>query len=117
MAHMIAGIRLLGLGGVLLLAPLPALADPAFKMEGNFLRNQVCKGDGSESEPLRVRITGDQIFYAGGVCTIDERKQEEATIAMRVTCKFKSGTVLSSNITFTKRDETSVDMAQIDGSY
>ena len=88
-------------------------------MEGNFLRNQVCEGDGSDSEPLRVKITTDQIFYVGGVCAIDDRKLDESsiTLTMRVTCKFKSGTVLSSSIRFTKRDETTVDMAQVDGSY
>ena len=94
-----------------------AQAGELFTMEGNFLRNQVCEGDGSDNEQLRVKITKDQIFYVGGVYSIDERKLETVTFTMRVTCKFKSGTVLSSSITFTRRDETTVDMAQVDGSY
>jgi hypothetical protein len=36
---------------------------------------------------------------------------------MRLTCKFKSGAVLSSGVTFTKKDDNTLDMAQQEGTY
>ncbi len=101
----------------LVLSLQPAPAEHVFAIEGNYLRNQACEGDGSNNQPLLVKITPDQIFYVGGVCSIDERKQEGNVITMRVTCKFKSGSVLSSYINFTKKDDNTLDMAQLDGSY
>ena len=90
-----------------------ALADDTF--EGAYLQNQACRGDKSDPEFLRVSISPREISYAGGVCSIDDRKDDGKKIAVRVTCKFKSGSVMSDNLTFTLRDDSTLHMAQKDG--
>jgi hypothetical protein len=94
-----------------------AVAEDKLVIEGTYLQNQPCHGNGSDPEYLRVKITPQDISYAGGVCAIDDTKQDGKTFTMHVTCKFKSGTVVSDNISFTVRDEKTLKMAQKDGSY
>ena len=94
-----------------------AQAQDKLAIEGNYLQNQPCRGNGSDPEYLRVKITPEEISYAGGVCSIDEKQQDGKKFSIRVTCKFKSGTVVSDNIAFTVRNEKTLDMVQKDGSY
>jgi hypothetical protein len=94
-----------------------AVAEEVFVIEGTYLRNQICERDSKWPDARLVRITDQEIFHAGGVCSIDDKRREAKTISMRVTCKFKSGAVLASSINFTLRDEKTVDMAQQDGSF
>src|ERR1700686_5233815 len=89
-----------------------ALAEGDFPIEGVYTQNEACRGDGSKQEFLRVRITPQDVSYAGGVCSIDTRQQDPDKVRMKVTCKFKSGSVLSSSISFTKKDTNTLDMAQ-----
>lgn len=93
-----------------------ARADANFPIEGTFTQNDQCK-DPVKQKFLLVTITPAQVSYAGGVCTIDDKKLEGDTMAMRVTCKFKSGAVLSSSVSFTKKDDNTFNMAQQDGTY
>jgi hypothetical protein len=95
----------------------PALAEDLLVIEGNYLQNQPCQGNNKDPDYLRVKITPQEISYAGGVCSIDERQQDGKTFTMRVTCKFKSGAVVSDKIAFTVRNEKTLDMVQKDGSY
>ncbi len=95
----------------------PALAEDQLAIEGNYLQNKPCQGNNKDPEYLRVKITPQEISYAGGICSIDERQQDGKTFTMRVTCKFKSGAVVSDKIAFTVRNETTLDMVQKDGSY
>jgi hypothetical protein len=94
-----------------------ACAQGTFPLEGIFTQNEVCKGDGSQQQYLRVKITPEDVSYAGGVCTIDMRQLDGNVMAMRVTCKFSSGAVLASSISFTMKDNNTFDMAQTDGTY
>jgi hypothetical protein len=94
-----------------------AWAESDFPIEGVYTQNEACRGDGSKQEFLRVKITSQDVSYAGGICSIDSRHQEADTIGMKVTCKFKSGAVMSSAISFTKRDNNTLDMAQQEGTY
>jgi hypothetical protein len=88
-----------------------------FPLEGIFTQNEVCKGDGSQQQYLRVKITPNDVSYSGGVCTIDMKHLDGNTMAMRVTCKFTSGAVMASSISFTMKDNNTFDMAQQDGTY
>jgi hypothetical protein len=111
---------LLGSALAALVAVLPAgstWADGDFPIEGVYTQNEACRADGSKQEFLRVKITPQGVFYAGGICSIDTRQQDADTVAMKVTCKFKSGAVMSSTISFTKKDNNTFDMAQQDGTY
>jgi hypothetical protein len=94
-----------------------ALAADDLPISGNYTQDEPCKGDGSDPDYLKVKITPEQIAYASGVCTIDNRKMDGKKISLRVTCKFISGAVMSSDVSFTSRDEKTLDMAQQDGSY
>jgi len=93
------------------------LAEGDFPIEGVYTQNEVCRGDGSKQEFLRVKITSQDVSYAGGICSIDTRQQDADKVSMKVTCKFKSGSVLSSTISFTKKDNVTLDMAQQGGTY
>jgi hypothetical protein len=94
-----------------------ALAEGDFPIEGVYTQNEACRGDGSKQEFLRVKITSQDVSYAGGVCSIDTRQQDADKLSMKVTCKFKSGAVMSSAISFTKKDANTIDMAQQNGTY
>jgi hypothetical protein len=94
-----------------------ALAGDSFVFEGTYLQNKPCQGDGSDAMLLRVTITPQEITYAGGVCAIDDKRQDGNKLSLHVTCKFKSGVVVSDNISFTAQDDRTLSMAQQDGSY
>ena len=94
-----------------------AFAEGDFPIEGIFTQNEVCRGDGSQQEFLRVKVTSQDVSYSGGVCSIDSKQQNGDSLAMRVTCKFSSGAVMGSAITFTKKDVNTFDMAQQEGTY
>ena len=92
-----------------------ALAEGDFPIEGVYTQNEACRGDGSKQEFLRVKITSQDVSYAGGLCSIDTRQQDADKLGMKVTCKFKSGAVMSSTISFTKKDNNTFDMTQQEG--
>ena len=94
-----------------------ALAEGDFPIEGVYTQNEVCRGDGSQQQFLRVKVTAQDVSYSGGVCSIDSRQQDGDNLAMRVTCKFTSGAVMASAVTFTKKDNNTFDMAQQEGTY
>jgi hypothetical protein len=94
-----------------------AWAEDSFPIEGVYTQNEACRGDGSKQEFLRVNISPQDISYAGGVCSIDTRQQNADKVGMKVTCKFKSGSVRSSTISFTKKDNNTFDMEQQGGTY
>jgi hypothetical protein len=94
-----------------------ALAEGDFPIEGTFTQNEVCRGDGSKQQFALVKVTPQDVSYSGGVCTIDSRQLSGNNLSMRLTCKFTSGKVLSSGVTFTKKDDNTLDMAQQEGTY
>jgi hypothetical protein len=94
-----------------------AAAEGDIPIEGTFTQNEPCKGDGSQQKFKVVKITPTDVSYSGGVCSIDDKQQDGNNLAMRVTCKFKSGAVLASAVTFTQKDTNTFDMAQQDGTY
>jgi hypothetical protein len=94
-----------------------ALAEGDFPIEGIFTQNEMCRGDGSQQQFLRVKVTAQEVSYSGGVCSIDSKQQDGDSLSMRVTCKFSSGAVMASAVTFTKKDNNTFDMAQNEGTY
>jgi hypothetical protein len=94
-----------------------AVAEGDFPIEGLYTQNELCRGDGSQQQFLRVKVTAQDVSYSGGVCSIDSRQQDGDSLAMRVTCKFSSGAVMASAVTFTKKDNDTFDMAQNEGTY
>jgi hypothetical protein len=94
-----------------------ALAEGDFPIEGVYTQNELCRGDGSQQQFLRVKVTAQDVSYSGGICSIDSKQQDGDSLAMRVTCKFTSGAVMASAVTFTKKDNNTFDMAQNEGTY
>jgi hypothetical protein len=94
-----------------------AYADGDFPIEGIYTQNEVCRGDGSQQKFMRVQVTPQEVSYSGGICSIDSKQQDGDSLAMRVTCKFSSGAVMASAVTFTKKDNNTFDMAQNEGTY
>ncbi len=94
-----------------------ALAADDLPIAGLYTQDEACKGDGSDPDYLLVKITPKDISYASGVCSIDHAQQNANKTLLRVTCKFLSGAVMASDISFTARDSKTLDMAQQDGSY
>jgi hypothetical protein len=109
--------RIFALGAGFAMILTCAHAQDAFPLEGVFTQNEACRGDGSQQQFTRVKITPQDVSYSGGVCTIDTRQLDGNTMAMRVTCKFTSGAVMASSVSFTMKDKDTFDMAQQDGTY
>jgi hypothetical protein len=109
--------RTFALGAGLAMFMACAFAEGDFPIEGTFTQNEVCKGDGSKQAFALVKVTAQDVSYSGGVCSIDSKQQDGNSLAMRVTCKFSSGAVMASAVTFTKKDNNTFDMAQQEGTY
>jgi hypothetical protein len=109
--------RTFAAGAVLAMFVSCALAEGDFPIEGTFTQNELCRGDGSKQEFVLVKVTPQDVSYSGGVCSIDSKQQDGDKLAMRVTCKFSSGAVMASAVTFTKKDNNTFDMAQQEGTY
>jgi hypothetical protein len=113
----IGGKRACAVGAGLAMLLNCAIAAGDFPIEGIYTQNEVCRGDGSQQEFLRVKVTAQDVSYSGGICSIDSKQQDGDSLSMRVTCKFSSGAVMASAVTFTKKDNNTFDMAQNEGTY
>ena len=113
----VGGKRTFVAGAALAMVFTCAFADGDFPIEGIFTQNELCRGDGSQQAFLRVKVTAQDVSYSGGVCSIDSKQQDGDRLAMRVTCKFSSGAVMASAVTFTKKDDNTFDMTQNEGTY
>ena len=86
-------------------------------IEGQYLQNRRCKGDRSDPAGLKVTIAANEITYAGGICSIDSRRNEASKTIYAVTCKFRSGAVMGADIELTPREGGSLHMVQQDGTF
>jgi hypothetical protein len=93
------------------------VAAEEFAIAGTYVQKRVCRGDGSDPKRLVVVIATDEIKYGGGTCMLTEKHVEGETLSARATCKFRSGRILSSNITLTKRADNNVEMVDPEGAY
>jgi hypothetical protein len=113
----LGGKRTFAVGAVSAMLLNCAFAEGDFPIEGVYTQNELCRGDGTQQKFLRDTVTAQDVSYSGGVCSIDSRQQDGDRLAMRVTCKFTSGAVMASAVTFTKKDNDTFDMAQNEGTY
>ncbi len=97
-------------------AVLPSAA-AAYNLEGNYLQGKQCRGDVRDPKPLKVSITATEITYSGGTCTISDKREDGNTITVRASCKNRSGTVLSGDVTFTVRSDTEIEMINKHQNY
>jgi hypothetical protein len=102
---------------VALAAMLGDSARASDEFSGIYVQNKPCHGDGTDPKPLIVKITPDEIVYRGGVCSLSDRRQNGNMISVRATCKSKTGTILSGDITLTLRADKNLDMVDQDRNY
>lgn len=93
----------------------PVWAEGAF--EGRYLQNRPCRGDKSDPANLKVTITPQQIAYGGGTCAIRSRRGEGSQLAFNVSCRFRSGSTMGSDIVFTRQRAGVWHMTQGDGDF
>ena len=94
-----------------------SFAQGEFLISGTYRAGRPCRGDDASSRTVLITITAQQITHPGGVCTIDDKRQQGNTVVVRATCKDRRGKVLSGDVSFTVRDDKTLDMTAQDGSY
>jgi hypothetical protein len=93
-----------------------ATADDSFPLSGDYTQNVACKGDGTDAETAKVKISPQEIVSNIGVCTILDTKHNGDSIFAHVECKFPSGPLMG-DITFTPRPDNTVESVDRDGNY
>ena len=94
-----------------------SFAQDEFPISGTYRQGRPCRDDDASSRKALVTITDRQITHPGGVCTIDDKRRQGNTVVMRTTCRDRRGKVLSGDVSFTVRDDKSLDMTAQNGSY
>lgn len=92
-------------------------AQDDFPIVGTYTENRICKDDGSDSNAERVRITAGNIDSAFGLCTILDRKRHGNTFAVHVECKGPGGSQLMGDVSFTLREDKTIDFSDQDKTY
>ena len=95
----------------------PVLGEDDFPLIGTYTENQACKGDGSDANVSRVKITARDIDSVFGLCTILDKKREVSTFAVHVECKGPGGSQMLGDINFTLRDDKTIDFSDQDQTY
>ena len=108
----VAVLSMLGFGTVM--TGLVSSADE-FPLVGTYTENEPCQvADVSVS---RVRISPTEIDSVFGLCTILQKKHEGNTFAVHVDCKGAGGAQMLGDVTFTMRDDNTIDFADQDQTY
>jgi hypothetical protein len=108
-------LRLVGLLAAVMACGTAAAEDVS--ITGRYVQKRACRGDGNDPERLLVIIGADEIKYGGGTCLLTDKHPDGDKLSARATCKFRSGRILSGNITLTKRADNNLDMVDPEGTY
>ena len=110
---------LAGLLSIVAIASLamPVLAEDDFPIVGTYTENQPCKGDASDANASRVKISPRDIDSVFGLCTIVNRTRDGDTFAVHVECKGPGGSQMLGDINFTLRADKSIDFSDQDKTY
>ena len=105
--------------GIVALATLatPVLGEDDFPLVGTYTENQACKGDSSDGDVSRVKITPRDIDSVFGLCTILSKKRQGNTFAVHVECKGPGGSQMLGDVNFTLRDDNTIDFSDQDQTY
>jgi hypothetical protein len=96
-----------------------ATADPLasdFWLIGNYTQNVPCKGDGTDPEELKVKVTTEQIDSKVGVCKFLDAKPDGMGVNTHVECQFPAGPLMG-DITFTRKPNGTIDFVDRDKTY
>ena len=89
-------------------------AEDDFPIVGTYMRDIACAGNGSHRPDLLVKITQKQIESPMGVCNILSRKRVGKAISAHVECKVPGDQLILGDVTFTLRDERTLDFEDQD---
>jgi hypothetical protein len=98
----------------LLLVSQPVRGEDDFPIAGTYMRDMTCTGNGSQRPDLLVKITQRQIESPMGVCNILSRKRVGQAISAHVECKVPGDQLILGDVTFTIRDEKTLDFEDQD---
>jgi hypothetical protein len=84
---------------------------------GTYTENQPCKGDASDANISRVKITPRDIDSLFGLCTIVNKSRDGNTFAVHVECKGPGGSQMLGDINFTLREDKTIDFSDQDKTY
>ena len=101
--------RALAAIAVITAALTPALGDDDFPIVGVYTKDEVCRGDGSDRVDLLVKITRKDIQSTLGTCAILNKRREGKRISVHVECKMAGDLVILGDVTFTVRDDRTLD--------
>ena len=96
---------------------MPVLAEDDFPIVGTYTENQPCKGDASDANTSRVKISPRDIDSVFGLCTIVNRTRDGNTFAVHVECKGPGGSQMLGDINFTLRADKTIDFSDQDKTY
>ena len=96
---------------------MPVLAEDDFPIVGTYTENQPCKGDASDPNASRVKISRRDIDSVFGLCTIVNRTRDGNTFAVHVECKGPGGSQMLGDINFTLRADKTIDFSDQDKTY
>jgi hypothetical protein len=97
-----------------LLGSVPAGADDDFPIVGTYMRDIVCKGNGSDRPDLLVTITQKRIDSPMGSCNILSRKRAGNAVSAHVECRVSGDQMILGDVTFTIRDDKTLDFEDQD---
>jgi hypothetical protein len=95
----------------------PCLAQDDFPLVGTYTENAPCKPESSDPNVSKVKITPTEIDSVFGLCTILQTKREGNTFAVHVDCKGAGGTQMLGDVSFTIRDDKTIDFSDQDQTY
>ncbi len=110
--HLLIGCITLALTAGASAAPL----SENFWLLGNFTQNVPCKGDGSDSAEVKVKVTASEIDSKVGACTFLDTKEDSKTLKAQVECQFPAGPLIG-EITFTRKPDNTIDFVDRDKTY
>jgi hypothetical protein len=109
-------LGLIGIGAALM----PASAQdggPEAALLGTYLQNQVCKGDGSDPGKKLVKIRDKEVDSNFGPCMFGDKNWTGNVLKAHATCKSTAGTPFDVSLSFTLKDDKTVDFLEEGSQY
>jgi hypothetical protein len=108
-------IGLIGIG-----APAAAAQEgPEAVLLGTYTQNQACKGDGSDPALAKklVKVGDKQVDSNFGPCVFGEKSWSGKVLKATATCKNTIGTEFDVSLSFTLKDDKTVDFVEEGSQY
>jgi len=107
-------VALIGIGAV----AAPALAQDDAALVGTYTQKHACKGDGGDTPKDLVKITPTTADSNFGPCTFGSDKAWSGkTLKATATCKQKTGGEYDVKLSFTIKDDKTVDFLEEGSQY